>query len=63
MPLKKKMTNVLKPNRLAKYFVRKKTFMKRAPEEWKDDIVYDPEVALPYFMTSRVKVTFVVGFT
>ena len=37
--------------------------MKRAPEEWKDDIVYDPEVALPYFMTSRVKVTFVVGFT
>ena len=66
-----KLKNVLKPNWQAKCFVirEKNTFMKRAQEEWKHDIVYDPKRSqghnslVPFFMTPKVTVTFVVGLT
>ena len=43
--------------------------MKSAQEEWKHDIVYDPEgqndiyFALTYFMTSKVMVSVMAGLT
>ena len=42
--------------------------MKRAQEEWKHDIVYDPKTlqdhkrSVTYFMTHKVTVTFVCRF-
>ena len=70
-PLKRKLTNVLKPNWLAKCFViREKNFNENSSRRmetwqslWPQKVIGSLEVAVTYFMTKKVTVSFVARLT